>query len=109
MSLYSMGMNSQEVDPARMQMAELEMESLTALFDSLMNTCRSKCIPAEYGEGEINKGESVCIDRCVNKYFTANLKIGQIFRDKGITPGDTQMIQNASSKYAAHESTDASD
>ncbi len=92
-----------------MQMAELEMESLTALFDSLMNTCRSKCIPAEYGEGEINKGESVCIDRCVNKYFTANLQIVPLFRDKGITPGDTQMIQNASSKYAAHESTDASD
>ncbi|KAG5355307.1 Mitochondrial import inner membrane translocase subunit tim10 [Yarrowia sp. C11] len=101
MSLYQMGMNSQEVDPTRMQMAELEMESLTALFDSLMNTCRSKCIPAEYGEGDINKGESVCIDRCVNKYFTANLKIGQLFRDKGITPGDTQMVQNAMTTYNA--------
>lgn len=102
-----MGMNSQEVDPARLQMAELEMESLTELFQSLTNTCRRKCVPREYGEGELNKGEMVCIDRCVNKYFSANLKIGQIFRDKGITPGDTQMVQKASQGWAREPETEA--
>ena len=28
-------------------------------------------------EGDLNKGESVCIDRCVAKYFEANKKVGE--------------------------------
>lgn len=33
MSLFSMGVNSLEVSEERLQMAHLEFESLTALFD----------------------------------------------------------------------------
>ena len=43
----------------------------------LVSSCTSKCIPKEYREGELNKGESVCIDRCVSKYMETNLKIGE--------------------------------
>lgn len=42
-----------------------------------MHTCRAKCIPNEYGENELNKGELTCIDRCVKKFVKANLLIGQ--------------------------------
>lgn len=34
-----------------------------------------KCIPPEYREGDLNKGESVCIDRCVGKFFETNIKV----------------------------------
>ena len=40
-------------------------------------TCHTKCISTRYSEGDLNKGESVCIDRCVAKFFEANKKVGE--------------------------------
>ncbi len=37
--------------------------------------CTQKCIPKDYREGELNKGESVCLDRCASKFFEAQQKI----------------------------------
>ena len=34
-------------------------------------------MPKDYREAELNKGESVCIDRCVAKYMAVNMKIGE--------------------------------
>lgn len=45
--------------------------------DSLTESCSKKCIPAEYREGELNKGESVCLDRCVSKFFDVNMKVSE--------------------------------
>jgi mitochondrial import inner membrane translocase subunit TIM10 len=36
-----------------------------------------KCIPADYREGDLNKGESVCLDRCVSKFFEVNMKVSE--------------------------------
>ncbi|ODQ63602.1 hypothetical protein NADFUDRAFT_47965 [Nadsonia fulvescens var. elongata DSM 6958] len=84
MSLFQLGgFSGGEVDSHRMQMAELEFESLAGLFDTLMSRCRTKCIPARYSEGDLNKGESVCIDRCVSKYFKSNLVVGGYLRQTG--------------------------
>lgn len=48
----------------------------------MLRTCQSKCIPDEYGEAELNKGETVCVDRCVKKFFKANLAMGRVsFQD----------------------------
>lgn len=44
----------------------------------MLKSCRNKCIPDEYGEADLNKGEMMCIDRCVAKYYKTNLKIGQV-------------------------------
>jgi len=44
----------------------------------MLRSCRNKCIPEEYGEADLNKGEMVCVDRCVAKYYATNLKIGQV-------------------------------
>jgi hypothetical protein len=40
-------------------------------------TCHNKCISTRYAEPDLNKGESVCIDRCVAKYFEVNKKVGE--------------------------------
>jgi len=43
----------------------------------LAQSCTKKCLPKDYREGDLNKGESVCIDRCVGKYMEVNIKIGE--------------------------------
>lgn len=44
---------------------------------SLTQSCTKKCIPSDYREGELNKGESVCLDRCVSKFFEVNVKVSE--------------------------------
>ncbi|KAJ3037107.1 protein transporter tim10 [Rhizophlyctis rosea] len=58
-------------------MAEQELEMVTTLFNNIVDSCHKKCIPPRYQDGDLNKGESVCIDRCVAKYFAVNAKIGE--------------------------------
>ena len=36
-----------------------------------------KCIPPKYSEGELSKGESVCLDRCVAKFLEIHDRIGK--------------------------------
>ena len=55
--------------------AEQELEMVTDMFNRLSNSCTKKCIPKEYREAELNKGESVCLDRCVSKFFEVNIKV----------------------------------
>ena len=43
----------------------------------LVDTCTKKCIPREYRESDLNKGESVCLDRCVAKFFEVNVKVSE--------------------------------
>ncbi len=41
----------------------------------MTQSCIKKCVPADYRESDLNKGESVCIDRCVAKFMEVNMKI----------------------------------
>jgi mitochondrial import inner membrane translocase subunit TIM10 len=43
----------------------------------LVETCTKKCIPGDYREADLNKGESVCLDRCVAKFFEVNVKVSE--------------------------------
>lgn len=52
-----------------------------------MDSCFKKCIPPKYIEGELNKGESVCIDRCFSKYIDVTTKIGEALTKKGQEAG----------------------
>jgi len=36
-----------------------------------------KCVPADYREADLSKGESVCLDRCVAKFFEVNIKVSE--------------------------------
>jgi mitochondrial import inner membrane translocase subunit TIM10 len=50
---------------------------LTGLNYRLVETCTKKCIPPDYREADLNKGESVCLDRCVAKFFDVNVKVSE--------------------------------
>ncbi|KAH8883663.1 mitochondrial import inner membrane translocase subunit tim-10 [Thozetella sp. PMI_491] len=54
---------------------ETEMRMMAYLHNQMTSICTKKCIPRDYREGELNKGESVCLDRCSAKFFEAQQKI----------------------------------
>ncbi|KZF22070.1 putative mitochondrial intermembrane space translocase subunit Tim10 [Xylona heveae TC161] len=57
--------------------AETEVEMVSDMFNRLVQSCTKKCIPTDYREGDLNKGESVCLDRCVSKFFEVNVKVSE--------------------------------
>ena len=54
---------------------------------SLQTTCQKKCIPTDYREGELNKGESVCLDRCTAKFLDTSIKVSEIMQQQGQAMG----------------------
>ncbi|CAG0879305.1 unnamed protein product [Cyprideis torosa] len=57
-------------------MQSLELEMLGDMFARMTNSCRQKCIATKYHEGDLSKGEAVCLDRCVAKYLEVHERIG---------------------------------
>ena len=49
---------------------------LNARRSSIVSTCHTKCIAPKYHEADMNKGESVCVDRCVAKYMDVHQRVG---------------------------------
>lgn len=44
----------------------MELEAVSDLFTRIVSSCHQKCISTRYAEPELNKGESVCVDRSVS-------------------------------------------
>ncbi|ODN77584.1 mitochondrial import inner membrane translocase subunit TIM10 [Cryptococcus amylolentus CBS 6039] len=70
------------IDPAKIEMAAAELDMITDVFNRLVNSCHTKCISSNplnhrYAEGDLLKGESVCIDRCTSKFFEVNKQVGE--------------------------------
>ncbi|KAJ1769858.1 protein transporter tim10 [Coemansia sp. RSA 1813] len=66
-------MGQGQMDPnAQIAAAEQEMEMVTEMFARLGKLCNKKCIIQRYSDEELTKAESVCLDRCVAKYFQVN-------------------------------------
>lgn len=66
------------IDPSKLQLvADLEIEMMSDMYNRMTRSCHRKCIPPKYRDSELNKGESVCIDRCVAKYLDIHEKIGK--------------------------------
>ena len=45
----------------------------------LTTTCQKKCVSPKFNEGELNKGEATCLDRCVSKYIEIQKQIDTKF------------------------------
>jgi mitochondrial import inner membrane translocase subunit TIM10 len=56
----------------------------------LQKACQAKCIPTDYREGELNKGESVCLDRCTAKFLDTSMKVSEIMQQQGQAMGAQQ-------------------
>ena len=59
----------------------LEQEMMTDLYSKMSNSCFKKCIDKGYHEEHLNKGETVCLDRCVAKYLETHESIGRILSE----------------------------
>ncbi len=53
----------------------------------LAESCTKKCIPNDYREADLNKGESVCLDRCVSKFFEVNVKVSEKMQGEAASRG----------------------
>ena len=61
----------------KLQAAEAELDMVTGMFNALVSQCHTKCINKSYNEADISKQESLCLDRCVAKYFETNVQVGE--------------------------------
>ncbi|KAI5965729.1 TIM10 [Candida pseudojiufengensis] len=68
---------------AKLQAAEAELDMVTGMFNSLVSQCHQKCISKQYSESDITKQESLCLDRCVAKYFETNVQVGENMQKLG--------------------------
>jgi len=67
--------------------AEQEMDLISDMFNRLIRSCSSKCIPNDYREGELNKGEGVCLDRCAAKFFDTQMKVSELLQEQAAARG----------------------
>ncbi|KAF4125049.1 mitochondrial import inner membrane translocase subunit TIM10 [Geosmithia morbida] len=86
MSFLGMG-RPQPTSEQKIAAVEGEMRMMADTYNRLQNTCQKKCIPTDYREGELNKGESVCLDRCTAKFLDASIKISEIMQQQGQANG----------------------
>ncbi|ODV97858.1 hypothetical protein PACTADRAFT_83261 [Pachysolen tannophilus NRRL Y-2460] len=84
MSFLGFGGQPQLTSEQKIQGAEAELDLVTNMFNKLVETCHSKCIASnKYTDGNLDKTESLCIDRCVAKYFETNVKVGENMQSMG--------------------------
>ena len=66
------------MDESKMKLVQdLEIEMMTDMYARLTAACHKKCIAPKYREADLQKGEAVCIDRCVAKYLDVHERIGK--------------------------------
>lgn len=71
------------VNLEKVEMAVTELDTITDFFNRMVQSCHSKCISTRYAEDDLNKGESVCVDRCVAKFNDVQKKVGEKLQSRG--------------------------
>lgn len=83
MSFLGLGGAPQVSSEQKLSAAEAELDMVTDMFNRLVDKCHEKCIQKNYSEGNISKTESLCVDRCVSKYFAVNVQVGENMQQLG--------------------------
>lgn len=83
MSFLGFGGQPQLNSQQKISAAEAELDLVTDMFNKLVDNCHKKCVQTSYADGDLNKNESSCIDRCVAKYFETNVKVGENMQKMG--------------------------
>ncbi|XP_069759073.1 mitochondrial import inner membrane translocase subunit Tim10 [Narcine bancroftii] len=47
------------------------------MYNRMTRSCHRKCVPPNYKDPDLSKGESVCLDRCVAKYLDVHERLGR--------------------------------
>lgn len=80
-----------QLDEDKMKLVQdLEIEMMTDMYSRLTNACHKKCVPPKYREADLQKGEAVCIDRCVAKYLEVHERIGKKLTEISMKDQDFQ-------------------
>lgn len=55
------------------------------IFKRSLESCTKKCIPSGPKDlNELNKGESVCVKRCIDKFFSVLELVGSELNEMGM-------------------------
>ncbi|KAF9731123.1 Tim10/DDP family zinc finger [Paraphaeosphaeria minitans] len=68
---FLFGRQPQLSSEQKIAQAEAEIDMVSDMY------ARKKCLDTSYREADLNKGESVCLDRCVAKFFEVNVKVSE--------------------------------
>lgn len=90
----------QAAELASMQLVqELELEMMADMYNRMTTACHKKCIPPQYRDGELAKGEAVCVDRCVAKYMDVHERVGKKLTELSMKDADfMKKMQNEQGK-----------
>ncbi|CAK7203616.1 protein transporter tim10 [Sporothrix eucalyptigena] len=85
-SLFGLG-RPQPSSAEKISAIEAEMKMMTEMHARLAKICKAKCVPTDYREAELNKGESVCLDRCAAKFFSVHMSVSEQMQKEGAARG----------------------
>lgn len=77
------GAQPQITSQQKLTAAEAELDMVTGMFNQLVSQCHTKCISKTYNDVDLSKQESLCLDRCVSKYFETNVQVGENMQKLG--------------------------
>jgi len=84
-------MGSADQNAALQMVAELEVEMMSDMYRRMTSSCHKKCVPTNYRDGDLSKGESTCLDRCVAKFMDIHDRLGKKLTQLSVQ--DEQNIQ----------------
>mmetsp|Transcript_11882 Transcript_11882/g.17718 ORF Transcript_11882/g.17718 Transcript_11882/m.17718 type:complete len:97 (-) Transcript_11882:109-399(-) len=66
--------------PSRLEVARLEVEMMSDMYQKMVDTCFSKCI-VNMKEDSLSVGEMSCTDRCAFKYLSSQEAVGNRIKE----------------------------
>ncbi|KAL2441827.1 hypothetical protein ABEF95_016644 [Exophiala dermatitidis] len=82
MSFLFGGGRPQPSSQEKIAAAEAEILLIQDMFQKSVASCKKKCVPTDYREADLNKAESVCLDRCMAKFIEVNVQISDKLKEK---------------------------
>lgn len=97
MSLFidNQSITPQNVSTQRLELASYQYDGLNGLQTTIRLACGEKCIPLDYGENDLTKGESECTNRCVSKFMQAHKIIGNYVESNGKLRDSDMVVHQA--------------
>lgn len=82
-----------DVDQEKLKFAAYQYDTMSKLQKTVFHDCAMKCVPLDYGEGDLAKGESTCTDRCVAKFMQSYKLLGDYCREQQLSPSDLKYYE----------------